>query len=92
MIDLQTTEHGFTEVNPPTLVRDNALFGTGQLPKFGDDLFRTTAGHWLVPTAEVTLTNLVAGDILEGDRRNQHHTRWPASAVIFCFGVSYKGA
>jgi seryl-tRNA synthetase len=65
MIDLQTTEHGYTEVAPPTLVRDNALFGTGQLPKFGDDLFRTTGDHWLIPTAEVPLTNLVADEILD---------------------------
>jgi len=65
MIDLQTSEHGYLEVNPPTLVRDTALFGTGQLPKFGDDLFRTTTDHWLVPTAEVPLTNLVADEILD---------------------------
>ena len=49
----------------PYLVRDEAMFGTGQLPKFGDDLFRTTSGHWLIPTAEVSLTNLVAGEILD---------------------------
>ena len=65
MIDLQTGEHGYLEVNPPTLVRDTALFGTGQLPKFGDDLFRTTTDHWLIPTAEVPLTNLVADEILD---------------------------
>ena len=52
----------------PYLVRDEALFGTGQLPKFADDLFRTTTGHWLIPTAEVPLTNLVAGEILDEDR------------------------
>ncbi len=65
MLDLHTTEFGYTEINPPALVRDEALFGTGQLPKFGEDLFRTTSGHWLIPTAEVPLTNLVAGEILD---------------------------
>lgn len=65
MLDLQTGEHGYTEVAVPYLVRDEALFGTGQLPKFGEDLFKTTTGHWLIPTAEVPLTNLVAGDILD---------------------------
>jgi seryl-tRNA synthetase len=65
MLDLQTREHGYTEVAPPLLVRDAALFGTGQLPKFGEDLFRVTSGHWLIPTAEVPLTNLVAGEILD---------------------------
>ena len=52
----------------PYLVRDEALFGTGQLPKFAEDLFRTTTGHWLIPTAEVPLTNLVAGEILDEAR------------------------
>lgn len=65
MLDLQTTESGYTEVSPPLLVRDEALYGTGQLPKFADDLFRTTEDHWLIPTAEVPLTNLVADSILE---------------------------
>jgi len=65
MLDLHTGEKGYTEVNPPFLVRDAALYGTGQLPKFGDDLFKLNTGHWLIPTAEVPLTNLVAGDILE---------------------------
>ena len=64
MLDLHTTEHGYVEVQPPALVRDGAVFGTGQLPKFAEDLFRTTTGHWLIPTAEVPLTNLVAGDIM----------------------------
>ena len=53
MLDIQTTEFGYTEVSPPLLVRDDALYGTGQLPKFADDLFRTTEDHWLIPTAEV---------------------------------------
>ncbi len=65
MLDLQTGEHGYTEVNPPLLVRDEALFGTGQLPKFAEDLFRTTDDRWLIPTAEVPLTNLAAGQILD---------------------------
>ncbi|MBE0532449.1 MAG: serine--tRNA ligase [Rhodospirillales bacterium] len=65
MLDLQTGEHGYTEINPPIMVKDAALFGTGNLPKFGEDLFRTTNDFWLIPTAEVPLTNLVAGDILE---------------------------
>jgi len=67
MLDLQTGEFGYKEVSPPVLVRDAALFGTGQLPKFGDDLFQTSENHWLIPTAEVPLTNLVAGDILDED-------------------------
>jgi seryl-tRNA synthetase len=65
MLDLQTREHGYTEVAVPYLVRDAALFGTGQLPKFGEDLFRTTSDHFLIPTAEVPLTNLVAGEIVD---------------------------
>jgi seryl-tRNA synthetase len=64
MLDIQTSEHGYTEAAVPLLVRDAALFGTGQLPKFGEDLFRTTDERWLIPTAEVPLTNLVAGEIL----------------------------
>ena len=65
MLDLHTQEFGYTEVSPPVLVRDNAVYGTGQLPKFSEDLFRTENGFWLIPTAEVTLTNLVADKILE---------------------------
>ncbi len=65
MLDTHTAEFGHLEVSPPMLVRDTALIGTGQLPKFGEDLFRTTADHWLIPTAEVPLTNLVADEILE---------------------------
>ncbi len=61
MLDMQTEEHGYTEVSPPLLVRDNAVFGTGQLPKFAEDLFQTTDGYWLIPTAEVSLTNTVSG-------------------------------
>ncbi len=65
MVDLHREDFGYTEVSPPALVRDTALVGTGQLPKFGEDLFRTTTGHWLIPTAEVPLTNLVADEILD---------------------------
>jgi len=64
MLDLHTTEFGYTEVAPPLLVRDPAAFGTGQLPKFAEDLFRTTTGFWLVPTAEIPLTNYVREEIL----------------------------
>ena len=64
MLDLHTQEHGYLEVQPPLLVRDQVLFGTGQLPKFGEDQFRTEEGFWLIPTAEVPLTNLVAEAIL----------------------------
>lgn len=64
MLDIHTKEFGYTEVAPPYLVKDNAMFGTGQLPKFGEDLFKTTTGHWLIPTAEVSLTNLVNDEIV----------------------------
>jgi seryl-tRNA synthetase len=63
MLDRQTAR-GFTEIAPPLLVRDEAVFGTGQLPKFAEDLFRTTDGRWLIPTAEVSLTNMVREKIL----------------------------
>jgi len=65
MLDQQTQQFGYTEVSPPLLVNDQAVFGTGQLPKFAEDLFRTTDGRWLIPTAEVSLTNLVADEILD---------------------------
>jgi seryl-tRNA synthetase len=68
MLDLQTGEHGFTEMDPPLMVKDGAAFGTGQLPKFGEDLFKTNTGHWLIPTAEVPLTNLVADEIVDEGR------------------------
>ncbi len=61
----RNTAAGYTEVVPPFLVRDAAVYGTGQLPKFGEDLFRTTNGFWLIPTAEVPLTNLVADRIID---------------------------
>ncbi|WPZ32982.1 serine--tRNA ligase [Thalassobaculum sp. OXR-137] len=65
MLDTHTGEFGYTEVIPPYMVRDAAVFGTGQLPKFSEDLFQTTDGRWLIPTAEVPLTNLVADSIVE---------------------------
>ena len=63
MLDMQTREHGYHEISPPLLVRDEAVFGVGQLPKFAEDLFRTTDGRWLISTAEVSLTNLVREQI-----------------------------
>jgi seryl-tRNA synthetase len=64
MLDRQVIENGYTEVTPPLLVRREALYGTGQLPKFEEDLFRTTDDRWLIPTAEVSLTNYVREKIL----------------------------
>ena len=80
MLDLHTSEHGYTEVSPPLLVKDDALFGTGQLPKFAEDLFRTTGDHWLIPTAEVPLTNLVREQILDGGELPMRVT-----ALTYCF-------
>jgi len=68
MLDMQTATHGYEETIVPLLVKDDALFGTGQLPKFAEDLFKTTDGRWLIPTAEVSLTNLVAEQIVPEDR------------------------
>jgi seryl-tRNA synthetase len=68
MLDLHTQEHGYTEVSAPLLVRDDAMYGTGQLPKFTEELFRTTDGRWLIPTAEVPLTNMVREEILEQEK------------------------
>ena len=67
MVDLQTRENGFELVNVPYLVKDHALYGTGQLPKFKNDLYETTDGNWLIPTAEVPLTNLVRDTVLQSD-------------------------
>jgi seryl-tRNA synthetase len=67
MLDTQSGVNGYEETNPPLLVKDDALFGTGQLPKFAEDLFHTTDGRWLIPTAEVSLTNLVAQQIVAVD-------------------------
>ncbi len=68
MIDLHVDQHGYEEVSVPALVNDATMFGTGQLPKFADDLFKTTDGRWLIPTAEVPLTNLAAGEIIPEPR------------------------
>lgn len=65
MLDTHTTEHGYTEIDPPLLVSSDVMYGTTQLPKFHDDQFETTDGRWLIPTAEVVLTNLVRDEILE---------------------------
>ena len=76
MLDLHTTEFGYTEVSPPLLVRDAALFGTSQLPKFAEDQFCTTDGYWLIPTAEVPLANLVAGEVLDENKLPLRYTAW----------------
>ncbi|MBA3909972.1 MAG: serine--tRNA ligase [Rhodobacter sp.] len=65
MLDMHTTEHGLSETWTPVLVKDEAMFGTNQLPKFEEDSYQTTNGWWLIPTSEVTLTNTVAGDLLD---------------------------
>ncbi len=80
MLDLHTTEHGLTETITPVLVRDDAMFGTGQLPKFAEDSYQTTNGWWLIPTSEVTLTNTVAGEIIE---QNQLPIRLTAHTQCF---------
>ena len=77
MLDLHTNEFGYEETNVPILVRDQAAFGTGQLPKFKDDLFKTTDDYWLIPTAEVPLTNMTREsvvDAVELPRRYVSHT------------------
>jgi len=65
MLDLHTNEHGYTEVNPPLLVREQTAYGTGNLPKSADDMFCTREGLWLIPTAEMPLTNLVRESIVD---------------------------
>jgi seryl-tRNA synthetase len=78
MLDTHVDIHGLTETWTPVLVRDEAMIGTGQLPKFAEDSYRTTNGWWLIPTAEVPLTNLVAGAVLEASalpRRMVAHTQ-----------------
>ncbi|MGE0239554.1 MAG: serine--tRNA ligase [Parvibaculaceae bacterium] len=76
MIDLHTREHGYTEVNPPLIVRDETMFGTAQLPKFAEDQFHTTDGRWLIPTAEVSLTNLVREQVVEEEALPLRVTAW----------------
>ena len=65
MLDIHTTEFGYSETYAPYMLRDEAMFGVGQLPKFAEDLFKTTSGHWLIPTAEASLTNLVREQVLD---------------------------
>ena len=76
MLDVHTQEHGYTEVAVPYLVRDAAVYGTGQLPKAAQDMFRTDTGHWLIPTAEVALTNLVREEILDEAHLPLRLTAW----------------
>ena len=76
MLDLHTEHFDYTEVSPPLLVRDFAAFGTGQLPKFADDLFRTSFDYWLIPTAEVPLTNYVREEILDEADLPMRVTAW----------------
>ena len=64
MLDIHINEHGMTETMTPVLVRDEAMYGTNQLPKFAEDSYKTTNGWWLIPTSEVTLTNTVSGQNL----------------------------
>jgi seryl-tRNA synthetase len=78
MLDLHTLEFGYTEIAPPYLVRDETAFGTGNLPKAAEDMFRTTDGMWLIPTAEMPLTNLVAGEILDETVLPLRFTAWTA--------------
>ncbi|CAN7462229.1 serine--tRNA ligase [Bosea sp. LjRoot237] len=80
MLDIHVEEHGYTEVNPPLMVRDEAMFGTAQLPKFRDDQFRAGEDHWLIPTAEVPLTNLVRESILSEEELPRRYT-----ALTPCF-------
>ncbi|MCK5042277.1 MAG: serine--tRNA ligase, partial [Sphingomonadales bacterium] len=80
MVDLHVDEHGYQEQQTPVLVRDEALYGTGQLPKFAEDQFRTEEGFWLIPTAEVTLTNIYGGEIIPMQRLPMRMT-----ALTQCF-------
>lgn len=76
MLDVHTVENGYIEVNPPLLVRDEAAYGTANLPKFAEDLFQTKEGFWLIPTAEVSLTNLVRETILDEAELPKRFTAW----------------
>ncbi len=80
MIDIHVKNFGFEEISPPYIVRDDALFGTGQLPKFNEDLFCTTDKRWLIPTAEVPLTNIVRDEILD---KNSLPLRFVANTPCF---------
>ncbi|WP_281983053.1 serine--tRNA ligase [Thalassorhabdomicrobium marinisediminis] len=74
MLDIHTLENGLTEVNPPVLVRDEAMYGTDKLPKFGDDSYRTEEGMWLIPTSEVPLTYIAAGHVIDEDYLPRRYT------------------
>ena len=76
MLDIHTKRFGYREIAPPVLVRPEALYGAGQLPKFDKDLFVTTEDRWLIPTAEVPLTNLVAGCVLDAEALPLRLTAW----------------
>ena len=80
LLDVQTREHGYLEVSPPLMVNDAAAYGTDKLPKFGDQLFQTTDGRWLIPTAEVPLTSLVMDQIVAEDELPLRYT-----ALTPCF-------
>ena len=80
MLNLHTQKHKYMEVSPPSLVRDKALYGTGQLPKFSKDLFKTNSDHWLIPTAEVPLTNIIANEIISSESLPIRYT-----ALTSCF-------
>lgn len=68
MLDMHTEKHGYCEMEVPLMVNSSAVYGTAQLPKFAEDLYKTTDGYWLIPTAEVSLTNFFAGKILDEDK------------------------
>ncbi len=76
MLDLHTREFGYTEMSPPLLVRDDTMFGTGQLPKFAEESFRTTNGLWLISTSEISLTNSVREEILDAAQLPLRFTAW----------------
>src|SRR5262249_3995101 len=76
MLDLHTLENGYTEVDPPLLVKDTAVSGLGQLPKFPEGMFPTQNGYWMVPTAEVPLTNLVNDMVLDEKELPLRFTAW----------------
>lgn len=76
MLDTHTRQHGYTEILPPFLANAQSLIGTGSLPKFEEDLFKTTAGYYLIPTAEVPLTNMHQGEIIEGARLPLYYTAY----------------
>jgi len=79
MLDMHTREHGYTEILPPFLVNSNSLYGTGQLPKFKEDLFHLEGtDFWLIPTAEVPVTNLYGGEVLEAEKLPVKHCAWTA--------------